>query len=71
MYLLKDKLQHIRPVAHEGKVVVLATDAKGKISYTVKQDGFEDSYLDTQPTKEPAGKTGKLWNLLMKPIISP
>jgi hypothetical protein len=27
--------------------VVFATDAEGKISYTVKQDGFEDSYLNT------------------------
>ena len=27
--------------------MVFATDAEGKISYTVKQDGFEDSYLNT------------------------
>jgi len=47
MYLTKDKLQHISTVTHEGKVVVLATDTEGKISYTVKQDGFEDSYLNT------------------------
>jgi len=47
MYLTKDKLQHISTITHEGKIVVLATDAEGKISYTVKQDGFEDSYLNT------------------------
>ncbi|GBE74732.1 hypothetical protein myaer87_19590 [Microcystis aeruginosa NIES-87] len=47
MYLLKDKLQHISTITHEGKIVVFATDAEGKISYTVKQDGFEDSYLNT------------------------
>jgi len=47
MYLTKDKLQHISTITHEGKIVVLATDSEGKISYTVKQDGFEDSYLNT------------------------
>lgn len=47
MYLTKDKLQHLNTVTHEGKIVVLATDADGVISYTVKQDGFEDSYLNT------------------------
>ncbi|MEY3868423.1 MAG: hypothetical protein RLZZ338_2314 [Cyanobacteriota bacterium] len=47
MYLKKDQLQHINTIAHEGKVVVLATDTDGKIWYTVKQDGFEDSYLNT------------------------
>ncbi len=47
MYLSKEKLQHINSIAHEGKVVVFATDADGIISYTVKQDGFEDSYLNT------------------------
>ncbi|REJ45369.1 MAG: LamG domain-containing protein [Microcystis aeruginosa TA09] len=47
MYLLKDKLQHISTITHESKIVVFATDAEGKISYTVKQEGFEDSYLNT------------------------
>ncbi|XWK86464.1 MAG: LamG-like jellyroll fold domain-containing protein [Phormidium sp.] len=49
MYLTKEKLQHINTIAHEGKVVVVATDADGKIWYSVKQDGFEDSYLNTPP----------------------
>ncbi|MBD2545212.1 LamG domain-containing protein [Planktothricoides raciborskii] len=47
MYLTKEKLQHINTIAHEGKVVIVATDADGKIWYSVKQDGFEDSYLNT------------------------
>lgn len=46
MLLQKEKIQHINSIAHEGKVVVVATDAEGKIWYTVKQDGFEDSYLN-------------------------
>ncbi|EPF24514.1 hypothetical protein [Microcystis aeruginosa] len=54
MYLLKDKLQHISTITHENKIVVFATDAEGKISYTVKQDGFEDSYLNT-PADERTG----------------
>jgi len=49
MYITKDKLQHINTISHEGKVVVIATDANGKIWYSVKQDGFEDSYLNTPP----------------------
>ncbi|QJB25950.1 LamG-like jellyroll fold domain-containing protein [Limnospira fusiformis] len=47
MYLTKDKLQHISTITHEGKVVVFGTDTEGKVFYTVKQDGFEDSYLNT------------------------
>ena len=49
MYLTQEKLQHINTIAHEGKVVIIATDADGKIWYTIKQDGFEDSYLNTPP----------------------
>ncbi|MGB8686522.1 MAG: LamG-like jellyroll fold domain-containing protein [Microcoleus sp.] len=49
MYLQKEKLQHINTISHEGKVVVVATDTDGKIWYTIKQDGFEDSYLNTPP----------------------
>ena len=47
MHLLRDKLQFVNTIAHEGKVVVVATDTDGKIWYTIKQDGFEDSYLNT------------------------
>ncbi|MEQ9668766.1 MAG: hypothetical protein RLO19_10495 [Coleofasciculus sp. G2-EDA-02] len=49
MYITQEKLQHINTITHEGKVVILATDAQGKIWYSVKQDGFEDSYLNTPP----------------------
>lgn len=47
LLLADQKLEHINTIAHEGKVVVLTTDTDGKIRYTVKQDGFEDSYLNT------------------------
>ncbi len=48
MYLQKEKLTHVNSIAHEGKVVVFATDTDdGKTFYTVKQDGFEYSYLNT------------------------
>ncbi|WP_226594435.1 LamG domain-containing protein, partial [Microseira wollei] len=52
--LTKEKLQHLNSITHEGKVVVLATDGDGKIWYTVKQDGFEDSYLN-QPAESRTG----------------
>ena len=64
MYLSKDQLQHINTVTHEGKVVVFATDAKGEISYTVKQDGFEDSYLNT-PVDQRTG--WEVWQTLKFP----
>jgi hypothetical protein len=47
MLLAKEKIQHINSISHDGKVVLVATDTDGKIWYTVKQDGFEDSYLNT------------------------
>jgi Concanavalin A-like lectin/glucanases superfamily len=53
MLLVKEKLQHLNTVVHEGKVVVIATDADGKILYTIKQDGFEDSYLNNKDSKNP------------------
>ena len=46
IYLKQEKLSHLNSVTYEGKVVV-ATDSDGKIFYTIKQDGFEDSYLNT------------------------
>jgi hypothetical protein len=58
------KLQHLNSITHEGKVVVLATDTDGNISYTVKQDGFEDSYLNTPE----ADRTGwETWQALEFP----
>ena len=47
LILQKEKLQHLNSITHESKVLVLATDTDGKIWYSVKQDGFEDSYLNT------------------------
>jgi|GEM_PF-458229 len=49
-FLPKEKLQHLNAIAHEGKVVVVATADDGKLWYTVKQDGFEDSYLNQPET---------------------
>ncbi|MFM8443473.1 MAG: LamG-like jellyroll fold domain-containing protein [Methylococcus sp.] len=49
MYINANKIRHLNSVTHEGKVVVFATDADGLITYTVKQDGFEDSYLNAPP----------------------
>ena len=47
MFINKNKTQHISSVTHESKVIVFVTDSDGNISYIVKQDGFEDSYLNT------------------------
>lgn len=64
MLINKEKIQHINSIAHEGKVVVVATDADGKIWYTVKQDGFEDSYLSQSPEQ----RTGwEAWEELQLP----
>ena len=64
MLLQKEKLQHLNSITHEGKVVVVATDAEGKIYYTIKQDGFEDSYLNTPADQ----RTGwEEWKLLEFP----
>lgn len=50
MFLKKERLQHINSIAHEGKILVFGVDLDGNIYYTVKQDGFEDSYGNTQVT---------------------
>lgn len=47
MLLQGASIAHIHAIAHEGKVLVIATDTTGRLSYTVKQDGFEDSFLST------------------------
>lgn len=49
MLLKKDRLQYINSITHGGKVVLFGTDSDGKVWYTIKQDGFEDSYLNTPP----------------------
>ena len=50
MLLARPNLKHISSLAHEGKVVLVATLVEsGKVGlvYTVKQDGFEDSALQS------------------------
>lgn len=64
MYLAKENLKHINTITHESKVVVFATDGGGKVFYTVKQDGFEESYLNT-PADLRTGWEG--WQLLEFP----
>lgn len=64
MYLAQDKIQHINTVSHEGKVVVFGTDNTGKVFYTVKQDGFEDSYLNTPADQRTGWET---WQVLEFP----
>ncbi|WP_424102256.1 LamG-like jellyroll fold domain-containing protein [Moorena producens] len=54
MFLTQPKLQHLNSIVHEGKVVIVATDADGKIWYTVKQDGYEDTYI-SQSEEERTG----------------
>ncbi len=51
MLLQKEELRCMNAAAHEGKLVVIATDSAGHLWYTVKQDGFEDSYLNSDPAK--------------------
>lgn len=50
MFINRERLQHINSIAHEGKIIVFGTNLDGNIYYTVKQDGFEDSYGNTQVT---------------------
>lgn len=54
MLLQKEQIQYINSIPHAGKVVLFGTDTAGKVWYTIKQDGFEDSYLNT-PAHERTG----------------
>ncbi|MEG4836976.1 LamG domain-containing protein [Microcoleus sp. B9-D4] len=63
-FLPQEKLQNLNSIAHEGKIVVFATDTDGKIFYTVKQDGFEDSYLNTPEAQRTGWET---WQTLEFP----
>ena len=64
IFLNQEKLQHLNSITHEGKVLVVATDSEGKIFYTIKQDGFEDSYLNTSPEHRTGWET---WQALELP----
>lgn len=50
MFLPRQNLLHINSITHEGKVLVFGTDSQGLIYYSIKQDGFEDSYGSTEVT---------------------
>lgn len=64
MLLPKEKIKHLNSITHEGKVVVFATDTDGQIWYTIKQDGFEDTYIN----KSPENRTGwEEWQTLPLP----
>ncbi|MEM8780308.1 MAG: hypothetical protein AAGF26_15850, partial [Cyanobacteria bacterium P01_G01_bin.49] len=65
MYLAKNELKCVNSISHEGKVVVFATDNQGKIYYTIKQDGYEDSYGSTEVTG------WENWDLLSFPDETP
>lgn len=59
---------HINAIAHEGKLVTFGTAADGRIWYTVKQDGYEGSYLSTPPES----RTGwESWTELQLPDEQP
>ncbi|MEL7039008.1 MAG: LamG-like jellyroll fold domain-containing protein [Cyanobacteria bacterium J06592_8] len=51
MLLKTQNVQYVNSVTHAGKVVLFGTDPVGKIFYSIKQDGFEDSYLNTPPNE--------------------
>ena len=40
MLIEKDKLQHLNSITHEGKVVVMATDAEGKMPKPIISSPF-------------------------------
>ncbi|MEM7373069.1 MAG: LamG-like jellyroll fold domain-containing protein [Bacteroidota bacterium] len=68
MLLAKEQILHINSITHDGKVVLLATDTSGKLWYTIKQDGFEDSYLSKPPGER---KGWEDWQALQLPDESP
>ncbi|MEB3294773.1 MAG: hypothetical protein VKJ24_16585 [Synechococcales bacterium] len=48
MLLNRPNIKHLNTLAHEGKLLMVATISEGnssKLYYTIKQDGFEDSAL--------------------------
>src|SRR5262245_51749247 len=64
MLLQDDSIRHIHSVAHQGKVVVVATCNDGTLKYTIRQDGFEPSALNAPPDQ----RTGwEKWTLLPLP----
>lgn len=64
MLIALNALAHIASVNHEGKVIIVAIDALGKVYYTVRQDGFEETYINT-PANQRTGWEN--WQTLMFP----
>ncbi|NEP32368.1 MULTISPECIES: hypothetical protein [unclassified Moorena] len=60
MHLQGQKFAHVNSIAHEGKILVFGTTADGKIYYTVKRSGFEDTAL--QDNQDPL--SFEPWKLL-------
>ncbi len=66
----ENRFLHLNSIAHEGKVVVFGTtilagqNDTGQIWYTVRQDGFEDSYLN-KPAEDRTGWED--WRVLQFP----
>ena len=60
MQLNKDQLVHINSIAHAGKIIVVATFSDGSLQYTVRQDGFEQSYRDAKPEQRIGWENWKL-----------
>lgn len=59
-----EEFLHVSSAPHDGKVVIVATADDGSLWYSVKQDGFEDSYL----AQDPALRTGwEAWQELELP----
>lgn len=56
--------KYFNSITHEGKIILIATDDEGILWYTVKQDGFEDTYLQEDPNH----RTGwEKWNRVPLP----
>ena len=64
MFLSRSGIININSIAHEGKVILFGTDEKGRVHYTVRQDGFEDSYLNTPEEKRDGWEE---WNEVIFP----
>jgi hypothetical protein len=51
LHSVDNKFTHLNSITHEGKIVIIATDDKGALWYSIKQDGFEDTYLQADPAQ--------------------
>lgn len=58
MLLQNDLIRHTNSIAHQGKLVVVATCTDGTLLYTVRKEGFEQSAV--APGSQPTG--WEIWN---------